>query len=320
MPDINEHLPTEELEHLLGDETPEDAARLREVWKVANSSASESFPDSARIKAVWVRVESQIKPESGDRGPVSHGPRLRRVPRFVLSAAAVLLVLAVGMGYWTRTDTYFAPNGERLSVGLRDGSAVELNSGSELRFRRSLTGSRVVSLNGEAFFNVEQGTGSFIVNTFNGVIEVVGTEFNVRAWREGPGNRTSVSLLSGRLRLSNRSYPESGVFLQPGETRHVLSGESVPTSADATLTAHATAWRDGDLIFKDTMVQIALDEIERRFDLEIELSAASYRQKMVSVAFRSPASAEGVINDLAQALGLNYRQISNGFEIYEPGH
>ncbi|MDD4756014.1 MAG: FecR family protein, partial [Prolixibacteraceae bacterium] len=75
-----------------------------------------------------------------------------------------------------------APYGARTQFILPDSSIVWLNSGSELIFPAHFSGSRPVTLKGEAFFQVKEANSSFLVETAYGAVEVKGTSFNVKAY------------------------------------------------------------------------------------------------------------------------------------------
>ena len=73
------------------------------------------------------------------------------------------------------------PRGETFKVVLSDGTEVLLNSDSRLSYPTVFKGKeRVVSLEGEAYFNVTKNTEHpFIVKSGNVQVRVLGTEFNM---------------------------------------------------------------------------------------------------------------------------------------------
>ena len=116
-------------------------------------------------------------------GPQSKENRLLALfPMRWLAVAAVLIIGVIGARMWFAPVTLTVPYGETASIQLSDGSMVELNSGSTIKYARSFGDERRVSLQGEAFFDVEKETRPFIVETFNGSVRVLGTTFNVKAW------------------------------------------------------------------------------------------------------------------------------------------
>src|SRR3546814_2056524 len=98
------------------------------------------------------------------------------------------------------------------NVTLADGSVVTLNKNSELSYPRRFTGSsRTVSLQGEAFFDVETDREKPFVISVNDVeVEVTGTSFNIKSREEV----TEVIVESGSVRVR---LGDDAVALHPGE-------------------------------------------------------------------------------------------------------
>ena len=156
------------------------------------------------------------------------------------------------------------------TVNLPDGSKVWLNSRSYLKHPQKFTGdTRNVEMEGEAYFSVQKDKSKkFIVNTpFNLKAEVLGTEFNMEAYKES--NKVVTTLVSGSVRLSfqNKNNTEESMIMNPNEeisynskTRGVsLSKPYLPT---------LTAWKDGLVIFRNTPFEDALNVLSKRFNVE----------------------------------------------------
>ncbi len=242
-----------------------------------------------------------------------------RSPWRLAGALLVALVLGgLGLFWWLSPVVRTAPPGERLAFGLPDGSRIELNSGSSVRYARRFGQARRVMLEGEAFFDVVKETRPFVVQTFNARVTVLGTRFNVRAWSRSVDPGTTVTLESGRVALAPADGPGQAVALEPGQTRRISSEVREPSPPDTVATGAATAWRNGDLVFKDQWLGVILEDVERHFAVDLVLAAPALREKPMTVAWRNPASADAVIRDVCAALGLSYRATSNGYEIYAP--
>ena len=94
------------------------------------------------------------------------------------------------------------PRGETFKVVLSDGTEVLLNSDSRLSYPTVFKGKeRVVSLEGEAYFNVTKNTEHpFIVKSGNVQVRVLGTEFNMCSYT--PDN-VRVTLIEGKVAVSD---------------------------------------------------------------------------------------------------------------------
>ncbi len=98
-------------------------------------------------------------------------------------AASVILLIGFFISYTTffSETTYSSNFGEQLTFNLPDGSKVTLNAKSTLTFNtHNWNTNRNLQLKGEAFFDVKKGK-TFTVNTQQGTVRVLGTEFNVKA-------------------------------------------------------------------------------------------------------------------------------------------
>jgi transmembrane sensor len=176
------------------------------------------------------------------------------------AAAAILLF----MGLWriflhdpmTRIT---AENGSITHYRLPDGSAISLNAGSYIIFKKKeFTGDRLVNLEGEAFFDVEKGS-TFTISTNKGSVKVLGTSFNVHS-RE---YFFSVSCLSGKIQVM---AGDKSVVIEPGQTAK-LSGNDLISYQDNKID-NATGWLKGEFYFENTPLIQVFQEIERQFNVK----------------------------------------------------
>ena len=156
----------------------------------------------------------------------------------------------------------------------------------------------------------------FVVETFNAEVRVLGTRFNVRAWPGTLEPATTVALETGRVTLAPAGQPDAAVAMAPGETRRVGTPTSAAPDPAELSVADATAWMRGDLVFKNQFVGVILGDVARHFAIDLRMPLPAFRQKQLNLAFRQPEDAETVVRDIAFALGLQYRETSNGYTFY----
>ncbi len=113
------------------------------------------------------------------------------------------------------TPMYASKAGERKSFQLPDGSKVVLNAASAIWLEKGFNeGRRTLRLEGEAFFDIAQDASSpFIIHTEEMDITVLGTAFNVKAYKDDETVETT--LLRGRVRVDMPAGKQ--VYLQPKE-------------------------------------------------------------------------------------------------------
>lgn len=156
------------------------------------------------------------------------------------------------------------------TLSLPDGSKVWLNSGSYLKHPQRFTGdTRTVELNGEAYFSVQKDKSKkFIVNTpFDLKAEVLGTEFNIEAYKES--NQVTTSLVSGSVKLSflNKENNEESFIMKPDdEVAYNIKTKRIETNASYLPTQ--TAWKDGLVVFRNTSFEEALKILSKRFNTD----------------------------------------------------
>lgn len=299
----------------LSDQADSDRRALEETWRLAEGGKPEFLPsDQRRKQEVWEAVSDSAR--RTDRGAMPR-PRLRLVSsksrRWV--AAAAVIAMLIGIGYVLRPITVQAPHGAFAEATLPDGSNVHLNSGSTLTYRAHFFGTRSVSLEGEAFFDVVKDDDAFTVETANARTTVLGTTFNVRARRDEGIPVTTVVVASGRVQVTSLEGRDA-VLVDPGQ-QSIVKASSVPSAPTAVVLDRELAWRHGGLAFSAQPFRVIFAEIERRFDVEIRAPLDIMVQPF-SYYVHEPSSAKDVLANLTQAEGLRYRETANGFEVYRP--
>ena len=157
------------------------------------------------------------------------------------------------------------PRGGEYTVVLQDGTAVQLNSASELRYPVQFVGDeRRVYLSGEAYFDVKRDTTRpFIVSSDGMDVRVYGTEFNVTAY-EGEPLRTV--LVNGKVGMQARNSGE--ILLQPGEMGK-YNAEAQKIEVQAVNTHLYTAWKDGTFAFNNETIEQIMGRLSRWYDLNV---------------------------------------------------
>lgn len=119
------------------------------------------------------------------------------------------------------------PRGGEYKLVLSDGTRVHANAESRLTYPVSFTGNkREVYLTGEALFEVAKDTlHPFIVHTPYGIVEVVGTRFNVNTYEK---NQTTVTLEEGAVKVyCEEKKGTEQKSLSPGEQAVIQSKQLI---------------------------------------------------------------------------------------------
>lgn len=262
---------TEEWQDLMRDDVfRNEFALLQKHWHVAGELPYGRI-DSARD---WHQVLEKIRLEEKVRGG-----------SFVwlkyAAAVAALVVCSFALWTWTSSSrvpmftTVEAPAGARTAVRLPDSSRVWLNAGSRITFNQDFgDDNRDVMLEGEAFFDVEESDVRFQVHTHACDIAVLGTAFNVRAYREDGAITTS--LIRGSLQIRLPGVPgKTGQFVLAPNDR--LTVDTNATTADDRVhferNIDAVAemeWKDGWLTTRGESLDALAKKIERLYNVKIQ--------------------------------------------------
>ena len=319
----NKKLPAE-LDTELQNLSDSEVKGLKEVWDLASIPPSSVFPDPSKLDQIWNAVDDKIGEgtselllhDKDDRPAVQRKQTARIIPIRWLAVAAVLIIGAIGARLWLAPVTLTVPYGETASVQLSDGSMVELNSGSTIKYARSFGEERRVLLQGEAFFDVEKENRPFIVETFNGSVQVLGTTFNVKAWDDE--SKTVVALQSGSVQVAGLMNEDAPKLLNPGQTARIQNEEILLSPTEEGLVPASLAWRSGDFSYSEEELSAVLHDIERRFDTVILMSSESMGSRKTKYSRKNPGSASVVLEELCASLGLAFRTTGEGFEVYDP--
>ncbi|PTN05930.1 FecR family protein [Mangrovibacterium marinum] len=158
------------------------------------------------------------------------------------------------------------PRGGEYVLTLSDGTEVSLNADSRLRFPVNFEGNiRKVELEGEAYFKVAHNKAKpFIVNAGGMDVRVLGTEFNISAYKDEPAVYTT--LVNGSVSASTADGEST--ILVPGEQAalEIRSGRLTKQTVDVSF---ATAWRNGRIRFRDRPLDEIMSNVERWYDVKV---------------------------------------------------
>ncbi len=163
-----------------------------------------------------------------------------------------------------------SPFGQRTTVLLGDGSKVIINSGGSISYTKPFAkDKRVITLNGEAFFEVAKDQNRPFQVISGGVTTVaLGTSFNVF---EGPEQeQLRISLLTGKVGVgfSDETRQNVQYLLNPGEQILFSRVDSTFTKGGFNL-EEVTSWKDGIIYFKDADEATVINKLEQWYGIDI---------------------------------------------------
>ncbi|KJF45368.1 FecR family protein [Draconibacterium sediminis] len=243
---------------------------IAEKWEKEEPSESENLSDE-----VFGIVRSAIGCD--EKKEKNH----RSISNLFFKVAAALVIGLLG-GYfisYLMPDKYEpviitarAPKGSLSETVLPDGTLIILNAGSELQYTVGENNQvNEVSLIGEAWFDVYKNPQrKFIVKTPFYHVNVLGTQFNVKAYREDKFLETT--LVEGQVEITSsaRIKLAAPLNLKPGE-QFAFQKETKSGIIRQVNTKIFTSWKDNKLIFINMDLQELFVLLERKFGVEIEV-------------------------------------------------
>lgn len=162
------------------------------------------------------------------------------------------------------------PRGGEFFVLLADSTKVWLNSDTRIKYPRRFTAGapRTVELiYGEAYFEVspaaKHGGSSFTVNTRNQEIEVLGTEFNISAYKEDQA--VTSTLVEGKVMVKSGDAKQE---LTPGDQAVIREGYRGILLRKVDIYNY-TAWKEGYFGYEDQTLYEIMQMLSRWYDVKV---------------------------------------------------
>jgi len=166
--------------------------------------------------------------------------------------------------------------GEEYQLVLSDGTQVWLNSESRLKFPVQFAKNRrEVILEGEAFFEVTKNPEApFIVKTGPMNVEVLGTSFNVSAYKDEANIQTT--LVEGKVRVSSTFGQSQEQVLKPNEQAVFNKSNNQIEIIEVNAALYA-CWREGVFVFDEDNLEDILKKLSRWYDLNVFFKSEEVR-------------------------------------------
>lgn len=203
-------------------------------------------------------------------------------------------------------NTLITPKEKVFSVQLSDKTKIWLNANSAIKYpTRFDEKERKVYLVGEAYFEVSHNANKpFVVVTSNMNVKVLGTSFNVSAYKND--DYTQTSLIEGKVMVKTKNEE---LLLKPGEMAH-LNEESKQLTRNKVDVNKYIAWRYGKCIFDYDTLEDVMEELSQWYGVKVLFS----NQEIKNIHFT------GTLNkykDIHQTLNIIKLTTDVNFEVKE---
>ena len=197
------------------------------------------------------------------------------------------------------------PRGGQFFINLADGTKVWLNSESKLKFPVNFTDGQprqVELVYGEAYFDVSPSTAhkgsNFNVITQNQNVEVLGTEFNIKAYQDSETIYTT--LVEGKVNLSG-SF--NTTVLKPGN-QSVLENHNIRVTAVDVF--NEVSWKEGIFSFQEMPLKDIMKVLERWYDIKTEFKNKAIENSTFNGILDKNQKIEEILNIISNTNKIAY--------------
>lgn len=209
--------------------------------------------------------------------------------------------------------TIYVPKGGEYELLLADGSKVFLNSETQLVFpSRFDGGTRRVELTGEAYFEVKKDSKPFIVQTEEMQIEVLGTSFNINAYKNNASVHTTLVEGSVQVHLPDN---QKSYLLEP-ENNLTLDKSSRDISIRKVNTDLYTAWVKGEFSFRNQPLNEIFTQLQRWYDFEITYEDPAIQTMRFTGSAEKVRTLDYLLNQIQSVTDIKYKSEGDKIILY----
>jgi hypothetical protein len=202
------------------------------------------------------------------------------------------------------------PRGGQFHLVLSDGTKVWLNSETQLKYPVAFTDGvtrQIELVYGEAYFEVSPSTkhkgAKFKVLNQSQEVEVIGTEFNIKAYRDETNVYTT--LVEGKVAVSSQGKNQ---ILKPSEQSNLnLRNNSI--AVNKVDVYNEISWKDGVFSFRKKPLGEIMKVLSRWYDIEVQFE----NQETKNARFNGVLGKEQKIEDILKR--IKKFNIINDYEI-----
>lgn len=307
-------------------DTEEVKSMMYHQWKNPHELPLEKKPD---LKGIFNKIKHKI-----DLNPIEQSSNtqfliseiselknrnktLNKKIAIILAVAASLIVLIAVSGILIINEnqvfkkTYtenIAPEGQKSTVILPDGTKVYLNSGSVLRYDNFFGKKyRTLKLVGEAFFEVSRNEKlPFIIETGDVEVKVLGTKFNVMAYPEDDYIETIVA--EGKVTVTE-IHGQSSLNLLANQKATFHKSSQLLLLNDVNPELHIS-WKENLLTFDNENFSDVIKKLERWYGVDIQVEGTDSIMDRFTLTIKSESLRE-VLELISLTTDIEYSVSAN---------
>ncbi|MEN8229537.1 MAG: FecR domain-containing protein [Bacteroidota bacterium] len=295
---------------------PEKQSRVDEFRKIWNSVGPVVDRKSYDLDTEWDLMQQKL-PGIGTRTASS-----RSLLFYSYRIAAVLVVGLLFTFAWiyadrmAGTEKVVAEN-EPVEVLLEDGTHVMVNRHSRIRYKKKFSESeRKVYLTGEAWFDVSRDPSRpFMIDAGSALVEVLGTSFNVNAYKENA--TVEITVESGVVALTAKLEQQEQIVLRAGNSGTYNKDRKelklIPSSNPNNI-----SWKTRELFFDNASLQEVVELVNRVYDANLVIISQELTSCPITVTFRDQ-TLDALLHVLELTLDLEITRSDDEIRLDGPG-
>ena len=254
-----------------------------------------SVPEGKSKAWAWEQLQDKIKQQAAPKGKARF---MWTKVQMGIAASFILLISVYSLLNMFSDTSIITEKGQHLVYFLPDSSKVTLNADSKITFNiKDWESDRIVSLEGEAFFEVKKGS-KFEVISNQGIVAVLGTSFNIYA-RE---DNYKVACLTGKVKVSTAKNANHQVLTPGFRTSIVDNIVNKPTKLSKGKKAYS--WIDNEFYFEEISLAQVIQEIERQYNMGITIPDHMKQRKYTG--YFDTKDIKNTLDKVCLPMGLKY--------------
>jgi ferric-dicitrate binding protein FerR (iron transport regulator) len=210
------------------------------------------------------------------------------------------------------------PRGGQYHIKLSDGTEVWLNSESKLKYPINFIkgeSRKVELLYGEAYFDVSPSTfhkgSKFEVTTKQQEVKVLGTQFNVKAYKDE--NKIFTTLVEGKVLVFNGANEKT---LKPTD-QSIISNKNSEISITTVNVYDEISWKEGVFSFKDMPLKDIMKVLSRWYDVDVVFVNKNLKNEEFFGVLKKNQNLEEILSTIKSTNFIKNYEIKNKTIILE---
>lgn len=278
-----------------------------------NFNKNQNFPQEMQVTATFPKIKpgtdkAFLTTETGEIIALGNNKSFNSIN---FTTTAKELMYHKNVNITSKSYNYLTiPRGGQYAIKLSDGTQVWLNSESKIKYPVAFTTGQLRTVElmyGEAYFEVSPSSkhrGAHFKVYHNGQeIEVLGTEFNVKAYKDE--KQVYTTLVKGKVAVS---FEEKKENLIPNQQSQL----DLDTKKLRVLTVDVSneiSWKEGNFVFEGKSLKEIMKVLSRWYNVDVVFQ----NKKLEETKFVGVLGREQNLGDILSSIkGLGF---INGFEI-----